>query len=171
MYSQMIGVESINHYKFYAGGRWATHANNWNPDPLFLMLSLRYRAEGNLLDVNKVSIPKISIDPLIVGGRNTKTVPGRENADMVHLAPFRDGNKVWLMVYSRLVKDTANVRLKLPFHVKPNATIFTVTGDKPDLTNLKEMNVKIQESSINDFSNDYQLELPPHTFKLIEGAI
>ena len=157
-------------FKFGGGNNFNTHSDKklQKPIPGYLALKMRnLYCKGDLLDVETKAVKTAIYPERMTYKRNRqdkykeKVASETGNLPMTGCYAFKDPDTgaISVMVLNRNVDEARKTTIALPKDVQPAAKLYKLTG-RPWDTNRDEINVKIEEESISDFSKNYTFEMP-----------
>ncbi|HFC11781.1 MAG TPA: hypothetical protein ENJ56_02975 [Anaerolineae bacterium] len=127
--------------------------------PAFLAVELANMAiGGNLLQTN-VSGPGFTQQ-----AGNGITAPTQ--TPFVHAFAFQQGSGYSLVLFNVDINNSRNVQLNLP-SAAGQATMYSLTGSSIGADNETGQAVNIQTSTLNNFSQSYNMSLQPHSMVVI----
>jgi len=130
-------------------------------------LALKMRnlyCSGDMMKVKNKAVKSVDI-PDMMGYKRSKNdtyservIKGVSNIVMSSCYAFKDDDTYSFIVLNRNVKEARKTKITLPVDVAKKAKLYKLTG-KPWDTNLTDINVKIKEEEIKNFSKNYTFNL------------
>lgn len=155
-------------FKFGGGWNFTTHSDIQlkHPTPAYLALKMRnLHCSGDMMKVKNKAVKTVDI-PDMMGYKRSKNdtyservIKGVSNIVMSSCYAFKDGDTYSFIVLNRNVDESRKTKITLPVEVAKTAKLYKLTG-KPWDTNLTDINVKIQEETITNFSKNYTFDMP-----------
>lgn len=155
-------------FKFGGGKNFNTHSDIQlkHPTPAYLALKMRnLYCSGDMMKVKNKAVKSVDI-PDMIGYKRSKNdtyserlIKGVSNIVMSSCYAFKAGDTYSFIVLNRNVSETRKTKITLPVDVAKKAKLYKLTG-KPWDTNLTDINVKIKEEDITNFSKNYTFDMP-----------
>jgi hypothetical protein len=172
-----LGFREQNFFLFRNAHYWASHSRTWDPHIAWLGLQLRNtQLKGDLITAVAAEVPTISFPETrrtlkhqAIDQTEERVWPAANNIPLISCYPFKDGNRYSYMIISKQFNKATPVTVKLPVAMKPEAKVYRIQN--PDITahNIDSKVVDIEESTITNFSQEYQIEVPPHSVLVVVG--
>ena len=177
MYGQSHGYGAQCFFGFRPGRRWASHSfmNDFRPHSAWLALQMRNRyCAGDLVEVAAVDVPKVDLPEVLTAKKTNsgkvkiRTMPAVHDVPTVMAYAYRDEARWSVLLFSRRLNGTVDIKLEFPFQPKQNGALYTLTADQPHAGNIRETEVEIEERTLEDVSAEYSLRLPPFSLAVLQ---
>lgn len=191
--AKQTGMESINYFNFHgslddASWQMVDMYPNEIKRPVFYLLSMHNKySKGKFLEYEFLEHIK-TFDPYGPGAGNIEAlgcdrgVNGCSNTNWdlekrnyptsvssLEIYPFKDekNNRYSFLIINRDLYENANLTLNLPYEPSKDAQLFYVTANSPTATNENGDEIVIMHQELDDFHNNYELNIRPFSAYLL----